>query len=197
MTKSILKLEAASEDGSTFRTTFKTKHGRMLYLSLVIQGTTCAIQDCFYLDRHRSSGMPDRQYRPQKLKTLVFPKDTLLSVIQSEMDKTFYGVEFVRNGFACLPLKEYLKHKADQDQKYRFLILVGEGEYFQGLPIRLRTRLKNQLHRAIYLIWLTTKTAKVWSSNAATTTASTSTGRFPSRRPRWSAASSPTLKRVF
>lgn len=123
----------------------------MLYLSLVLQGTTCAIQDCFYLDRHRSPGRPDLQYRPQKLKTLVFPKDTLLSVIQSELDKTFYGVEFVRDGSACLPLEEYLKHKADQDQKYRFLILVGEGERLQGLPIRLRTRLKNRLHRAIYL----------------------------------------------
>lgn len=74
MTKSILKLEAASEDGSTFRTTFKTKHGHTLYLSLVIQRTTCAIQDCFYLDRHRSPVRPDRQYRPQKLKSHVFPK---------------------------------------------------------------------------------------------------------------------------
>ena len=50
-------------------------------------------------------------------------------MIQSELDKTFYGVEFVRYESIRLPLEEYLKHKADQ----------------------LRTRLKNQLHRAISL----------------------------------------------
>jgi len=29
--------------------------------------------------------------------------------------------------------------------------MVGEGESYNGLPMRLRTRLKNKLHRSIYV----------------------------------------------
>ena len=76
--------------------------------------------------------------------------DNLLSVIEAELDKKFYGMEFVRDGNADLPLDEYLQVKTMQaDQKYRFLILVGEGDEYNGLPVRLRTRLKNKLHRSI------------------------------------------------
>ena len=37
------------------------------------------------------------------------------------------------------------------NRKYRFLIMAGEGELRNGLPLRLRTRLKNKLHRSVYV----------------------------------------------
>ena len=32
-----------------------------------------------------------------------------------------------------------------------FLIMVGDGDNYNGLPVRLRTRLKNKLHRSIFV----------------------------------------------
>ena len=119
-----------------------------------------------------------------------------MEVIASQLDKTFYGVEYVQNDTAGLPLEEYLQRKAGEaNRKYRFLILVGEGECVDGLPIRLRTRLKNKLHRPSTWTWPAIRMALVWSGNAATMTGATSSGRSPSRRPRWSAASFPTPRR--
>ena len=37
------------------------------------------------------------------------------------------------------------------NKKYRFLILVGDGADHNGLPVKLRTRIKNKLHRSIYI----------------------------------------------
>lgn len=51
MQKSILKLEASS-DASAYRTIFKTRHGRTLFLSLSVNGPICTIADCFYTDRN-------------------------------------------------------------------------------------------------------------------------------------------------
>lgn len=150
MHKSILFLESARTGSSVYRATFKTRHGRSLYLSLQLTGKDCTIVDCFYVDR--GQGRPRRLLTPKKLNTRHFPADKLLEVIASQLDKTFYGVEYIQNDTAGLPLEEYLQRKAGEaNRKYRFLILVGEGERLQGLPIRLRTRLKNRLHRAIYL----------------------------------------------
>lgn len=36
-------------------------------------------------------------------------------------------------------------------RKYRFLVMIGEGDGFDGLPVRLRTRLKTSLHRSVYV----------------------------------------------
>lgn len=153
MKYTILRLEETASCQGAFhrcRTVFKTRHGRTLYLALELSEGVCSIVECFYTDR--GQGRPKRLLEPKMLKTRRFPADKLLEVIASELDKTFYGVEYVQNDTAGLPLEEYLQRKADEaNRKYRFLILVGEGERLQGLPIRLRTRLKNRLHRAIYL----------------------------------------------
>ena len=151
--RSILKLEEATplpNHGNRYRTVFKTRHGRTLYLALELSGGGCSVVECFYTDR--GQGCPKRLLEPKMLKTRRFPPDKLLEVIASELDKTFYGVEYIQNDTAGLSLEEYLQRKADEaNRKYRFLILVGEGECVDGLPIRLRTRLKNKMHRAIYL----------------------------------------------
>ena len=150
MHKSILFLESAGAGSSAYRAVIKTRHGRTLYLSLELSGEVCSVVECFYTDR--GQGRPNGSWSPKSCKPAAFPADKLLEVIASQLDKTFYGVEYVQNDTAGLPLEEYLQRKADEaNRKYRFLILVGEGERVNGLPIRLRTRLKNKLHRAIYL----------------------------------------------
>ena len=153
MKHSILRLEETTfcqGDLRQCRTVFKTRHGCTLYLALELSGGGCSVVECFYTDR--GQGCPKRLLEPKMLKTRRFPPDKLLEVIASELDKTFYGVEYIQNDTAGLSLEEYLQRKADEaNRKYRFLILVGEGERVNGLPIRLRTRLKNKMHRAIYL----------------------------------------------
>lgn len=155
MKKSILKLELFASNGltNTFRTIIKTQHGRVLFLSLEAQETDCTITGCFYIDRNQGRTGADRYHsKPLKLQTFRLQMDDLLSVIETELDKKFYGIEFVQDDNASLPLNEYLRVKTDRaSSKYRFLIMVGNGENYNGLPVRLCTRLKNKLHRSIYV----------------------------------------------
>ena len=151
MKQSILKLEKSATNA--YRAIFKNRHGRNLYLGLTIDGDTCTITDCFYTDRNQGrTGEARYSAKPQLLRTFTFPKDDLLKVIATELDKHFYGVEFVQSEQAALSLEEYLQHKLYAAQKkYRFLIMVGEGDICNGLPVHLRTRLKTNLHRAVYV----------------------------------------------
>ena len=153
MEKSILKLEGNVDNESAFRTIFKTRHGRVVFLSVQLHDLLCTIQDCFYLDRNQGRTGPARySARPKMLKTMEFPAEQLLSVIEAELDKKFYGVIYTQDENTGLPLDEYIRKKAEQEnRKYRFLIMVGEGECHNDLPTRLRTRLKNKLHRSIYV----------------------------------------------
>lgn len=154
MNKSILHLESFScTEKNIYRTTFKTKHGRVLFLSVQITGEKCFITDCFYIDRNPSKwGQTYRSVKPKKLQTFHFPTSKLLSVIASELDKQFYGVKFAESEYADLPTKSYIeKQLVSKNSKYKFLIMVGSGEMHNGLPFCLRTRLKNNLHRSIFL----------------------------------------------
>ena len=155
MKPSVLKLEAfSSADGvNAYRTIFKNQHGRSLYLSVEIGGDECTITNCFYVDRNQGrTGDARYSARPKLLRTHKFPTDDLLKVVEAELDKLFYGVEFVQSNQAELPLEEYLQYKTDSAQrKYSFLIMVGEGDSYNGLPVRLRTRLKTKLHRSVYV----------------------------------------------
>lgn len=155
MNKSILKLEifTSSSYAKTFRTVFKTQHGRILFLSLNVNATDCTILNCFYNDRNQGKTGTDRyKSKPLKLQTFQFQMDNLLSVIETELDKKFYGVEFIHTDTADLSLEQYLQLKAENARKkYHFLIMIGDGDKYNGLPVHLRTRLKNKLHRAIFV----------------------------------------------
>lgn len=155
MKKSILKLEAFTNNSriKTFRTIFKTQHGRVVFLSLNFNGTNCTILNCFYIDRNQGKIGTDRyKSQPLKLQTFQFQTDNLLSVIETELDKKFYDVEFILTDTANLSLDQYLQLKAESARKkYHFLIMVGDGDYYNGVPVLLRTRLKNKLHRAIFV----------------------------------------------
>lgn len=155
MERSILKLEEFTSNGltNTFRTIIKTRHGRVMFLSLEVNDPDCMITNCFYTDRNQGrTGAERYSSKPLKLQTFQFPLDNLLSVIETELDRKFYGVEFVRTDNAGLSLDEYLQIKTDgANNRYRFLIMVGDGASYNGLPVRLQTRLKNKLHRSIYV----------------------------------------------
>ena len=152
MQKSILKLET-SNDASAYRAIIKTLHGRTLFLSLTVNDPICTITDCFYTDRNQGrTGAARYRSRPKKLRTLQFPAENLLAVIEAELDKKFYGVEFVETGQTNLSLDEYIDFKtSSSNRKYCFLIMVGDGSNYRGLPMRLRTRLKTKLHRSVYV----------------------------------------------
>ena len=153
MKKSILKLEACTTNGhaNTFRTVIKTKHSRVLFLLLQVNHTDCTILNCFYVDRNQCKTGAERYCsKPLKLQTFQFKTDDLLSVIETELDKKFYGVEFIQTEQSAYSIEQYIQFKTE-NKKYRFLIMVGEGESYNGLPMRLRTRLKNKLHRSIYV----------------------------------------------
>lgn len=153
MEQSILKLELWNQKDSSFRTVFKTKHGRTLFLSLKINGPDCTILDCFYTDRNQArTGEARYSARPKKLRTCRCSMEELLQVIETELDKHFYGITFEQSCQPGLSTEEYLQHKAEvTPRKYRFLIMTGDGEYCHGLPARLRTRLKTNLHRSVYV----------------------------------------------
>ena len=154
MQKSILKLELYTNNGKeAFRTIFKNQHGRVLYLSIEIDDTNCSIIDCFYIDRNQGRTGPERcRSKPLKLQTVQFHIDNLLHVIKIELDKKFYDVEIIKTDSINLTLDQYLQVKSENlHRKYHFLIMVGSGDTYNGLPICLRTRLKNKLHRSIFI----------------------------------------------
>lgn len=154
MKQSVLNLEYYSASNNpVYRTIFSTKHSRKIFLELKTTDSLCTITDCFYIDRERGiAGTEHFRSVPLKLQTLTFPPDKLLEVIEEELDKKFYGVSFVQNETADLPLDEYIRTKqAAAESKYHFLVMIGEGETYNGLPLRLRTRLKNRYHRAVYV----------------------------------------------
>lgn len=155
MDKSILKLSPCinSASADSYRTTFTTRHGRKIYLSVSIHDRKCTITDCFYIDRNqRRTGKERYTAKPLKLSTFECSSDKLLWVIESELDKKFYGIEYIEDQTADLSAEEFIKAKSEEIfSKYRFLILIGKGEIINGLPAQLRTRLKNQLHRSIYV----------------------------------------------
>ena len=93
--RSILKLEEATplpNHGNRYRTVFKTRHGRQVFLSLERSGEDLIIENCRYLDRGQRRS--NDSLVPKKLQTRRFPVDKLLAVIGSQLDKTFYGVEY-------------------------------------------------------------------------------------------------------
>lgn len=151
MDKSILKLSAYNN--TTYRTTFTTKHGRKVFLSIIIINGHCTITDCFYFDRNQNRIGEERySSKPLKLRTFECSVDKLLEVISEELDKKFFDVEFVEDQTETLSTEEFIKAKSSKSlSKYHFLVFVGEGESYNGLPTRLRTRLKNRLHRSIYV----------------------------------------------
>lgn len=155
MKRGILKFDACTMDGhaGTFRTIINTQHGRTLFLLLETKDSDCTILDCFYVDRNQGKeGEARYSSKPSKLQTLQFKTDQLLSVIENELDKKYYSTEFVHAGQDGLTTDQYLRLKMqDERKKYCFLVMVGDGEHYDGLPVRLRTRLKNKLHRSVYV----------------------------------------------
>lgn len=154
MVKSILQLEPyKSEIPNTYRTVFKTGHGRVIFLALSSEEKMYTVQDCFYIDRNRGC-TGDARYSaiPKKLRTVRFPADDLLTVIGNELDKKFYGVEYTASDTEEATTEDFIcLWERKTNNRYRFLIMVGNGALYNGLPVSLRTRLKNKLHRSVYV----------------------------------------------
>lgn len=75
--------------------------------------------------------------------TLQCSYDDLTDILAAEIDKRFYGIEF-SDTENKLSTEEYIRLALQDKHKYKFLILVESD----GV---LKTRLKNRVHRTIYL----------------------------------------------
>lgn len=144
--QSLILYETDSDE--YFRSVIKTRHGRLIYLEVIIVSEQCEIINCFYIDRQRGG----KYYAaPKMLVTRSFPYDRLLTVLAAELDRTFYGIE-VDDSCRSLSRDDFIDFQLKSlRRKYNFLIFVAEGEAVNGIPSVLRTRFKNRIHRAIYL----------------------------------------------
>lgn len=106
------------------------------------------IKHCYYLDRVKGG---EYYTVPQKLITLNFRYDEICNIISTELDKKYYGIE-ITDKFTDLTKDEFIAtYLKLMQRKYNFLIFIGEGELINGIPSIIRTRLKNRIHRSIYI----------------------------------------------
>lgn len=136
MQRSVLVLDKAAEN--CYQTVFRTTHGRKIYLCLQEMEEQINICDCFYVDR-------PMKVIPQRWKTRYCDKNELLKIIENELDKKFYGIQR-QNTTESQSAENYIESKlsAMARRRYQFLIFVENDDI-------LRTRLKNRVHRMIYL----------------------------------------------
>lgn len=149
-----LIMEATSS--GTYRSIFINNHGRVVYLEILGENDKWLVKDCFYVDRNRGADNSKRkQSVPLKQKTKVIKQDdeSLILMLSKELDKLFFGVEFIYNEETLnMDAYEYANYYDSQNEKYYFLIFQGFGDIVNDkLPSRLVTRLKNKLHRSIYV----------------------------------------------
>lgn len=137
MKKSVLKFDKASDNH--YHAIIKNNHGRKIYLKVNLSGKTITICDCFYIDRPMRNG---NKAIPLKLRTLMCTTDSFLNVLADELDKKFFGIEFSHKE-TNMSSEEYII-AMNQKTKYKFLILIESNDI-------LKTRLKNRIHRSIYL----------------------------------------------
>ena len=131
-----------------YRSVIKTRHARLIYLEISKDNNSLSVKNCYYLDRIRCG---ECYSSPQKLITRNFSCNEMLKVIASELDRQYFGIE-ITDKFAKLNTDEFidLQLKA-MHKKYNFLIFIGEGDMIEGIPLVIRTRFKNRIHRGIYL----------------------------------------------
>lgn len=135
MKRSYLKLHKATED--MWHCVFCNNHGRKIYIKMNFSGGGVVnICDCFYVDRPWKA-------IPKKLTTKNCKYEELLNVFAAELDKKFFGIEFV-DCEEVLLADEFIAKSLSHRRKLNFLILVDNGHI-------LKTRLKNRTHRVIYL----------------------------------------------
>lgn len=139
MKKSLLTLNKTGKND--WQTVIKNNHGRQVYLKMSITDNKFVeIVEVFYIDRPWKL---ESKSVPLKLTTKSCKLGDLQDVLENEIDKKFYGIEFVNDG-SVLSTEEYIESFLETKRKYKFLILVESGNV-------LKTRLKNRTHREIYL----------------------------------------------
>ena len=130
MKKLNLTLEATAS--GSFRSIFINNHGRLVYFEIIGQEDKWLVIDCFYVDRNRGSiGEKRKQSVPLKQKTKVINRDdeSLILLLAKELDKLFFGVDFLNNEDTLnMDAYEYADYYDAQNEKYYFLIFQGFGD---------------------------------------------------------------------
>ena len=142
------KLQLHYNKQKNLRGVIKTEHGRIIYLELIKKNDRCVIHKCYYLDR-TCAGV--YYSAPKKLVTREFDYSELLQVVGRELDRRYCAAE-LDNSLIELSDEQFIQYKLnDLKRGYKFLIFVGDGELINGVPAVIITRLKNRVHRSIYL----------------------------------------------
>lgn len=161
MTRSTLELQfsARPPNDNCWRTVFRNQHGRRIYLEVCKHNNAYLISRCFYADRNRHKSGVERFFAvPLKLAEHPLPlsRTQLLEVIALELDKSFSDISFSDlSDTRSLSVEDFCEHclSFGQEKRYRFLIFAALSDKLapSGLPAVLATRLKNKLHRSIFL----------------------------------------------
>ena len=101
----------------TYRSVFKTKHGRLIYLEVSVDDNNVHIKDCYYIDRKRAG---EYYARPKKLISRDFSFNEILDVVSSQLDRKFYGVD-IRDKFTDLVETEFINTQIAAMQTILFL----------------------------------------------------------------------------
>lgn len=154
MKRQKLVLEKTVND--TYRGIFLNNHGRLIYIELSQYKSFWCVDECFYIDRNRGrTGDARKASVPIKQTTKIIDKtdNALMAVLAKEVDKLFYGVEYTENeDTVYMTVEDYINYYDLQNDKYYFLIFVGEGGIADDkLMTTLKTRFKNKIHRSIYV----------------------------------------------
>lgn len=116
-----------------YHATFKTEHGRRVYLHISVVDIFCAIDGCFYIDRVKRPA-------PKKLITQACELAELPQVLRTELDTPVEGIELCEDAVS----KEELILAYQSAQKKRILIMLDDGK-------ALHTVFKSKFRRTIHL----------------------------------------------
>ena len=141
-------LHLYQSENNTLRAVIKNQHARLIFLELIRKDNNLKIAECYYVDRVRNG----KFYAvPQKLISKTFTYNELLTVIEHELNRKYYGIETI-NSLSDLTTEEFICRKLREiNQGYKFLIFIGKGDSINGIPSFIQTRFKNRIHRSIYL----------------------------------------------
>ena len=87
-------LHLYQSENNTLRAVIKNQHARLIFLELIRKDNNLKIAECYYVDRVRNG----KFYAvPQKLISKTFTYNELLTVIEHELNRKYYGIETINS----------------------------------------------------------------------------------------------------
>lgn len=140
------------------RAVFKNQHGRTIFIVVICSELGYRITECCYIDRNQhEKGSNHFSCIPKKFafNTEYINEELLLKQIAEQLNKQFNSVvlEYEDNSLKLSSYSFICEQKQAMPFKHRFLILVAYSDFLSpdGIPIVLKTRIKTNTHRSVFL----------------------------------------------